>query len=134
MADNNNINNITTNETVQQAVQNPTPDSSSTSTSAPAASATQVTSSTFTLTSVAERTSVKYDTQEDMLVLSTITAPLYVQADRESRASVDVVAVVDRSGSMRGEKLKLVCKTLKFVVQVGVLKMECKASLTLSAT
>lgn len=39
-----------------------------------------------------------------------------------SRAPVDIVAVIDKSGSMRGSKLDLVKKTLLFVIE------QCKIS------
>ena len=40
-------------------------------------------------------------------------APLY---EPTSRPTVDIVAVIDKSGSMRGTKLDLVKKTLLFVI------------------
>ena len=43
-------------------------------------------------------------------------APLYEPA---SRAPVDMVAVVDKSGSMSGEKIRLVKKTLLFMIDQG---------------
>lgn len=45
--------------------------------------------------------------------ITNIKAPSY---EPESRSPVDIVAVIDKSGSMRGEKIKLVRKTLLFVV------------------
>ena len=44
-----------------------------------------------------------------------LSAPLY-EEDESKRPAVDIVAVIDRSGSMSGEKLPLVKKTLLFVV------------------
>ena len=43
----------------------------------------------------------------------TIKAPFY---EPSSRAPVDIVAVIDKSGSMHGEKLDLVKETLEFVI------------------
>ncbi|XP_003383100.1 PREDICTED: uncharacterized protein LOC100635885 [Amphimedon queenslandica] len=43
----------------------------------------------------------------------TLKAPFY---EPESRAPVDIVAVIDKSGSMHGEKLDLVKETLEFVI------------------
>ena len=43
----------------------------------------------------------------------TLKAPFY---EPTSRAPVDIVAVIDKSGSMRGEKLTLVKATLEFVI------------------
>ncbi|WP_411025079.1 VWA domain-containing protein, partial [Salmonella sp. s54836] len=44
-----------------------------------------------------------------------LAAPIFEEDDNK-RALVDIVAVIDRSGSMSGEKLKLVKTTLEFVV------------------
>ena len=44
-----------------------------------------------------------------------LSAPVY-EEDENARAAVDIVAVIDRSGSMGGGKLDLVKKTLHFVV------------------
>ena len=44
-----------------------------------------------------------------------LSAPVY-EEDANVRAAVDIVAVIDRSGSMGGGKLDLVKKTLHFVV------------------
>ena len=43
----------------------------------------------------------------------TMTAPFY---EPTNRAEIDLVAVIDRSGSMSGSKIKLVQETLNFVV------------------
>ena len=45
--------------------------------------------------------------------ITNIKAPFY---EPESRAAVDIVAVIDKSGSMGGGKLELVKKTLLFVI------------------
>lgn len=42
-----------------------------------------------------------------------LKAPIY---EPSTRAAVDVVAVIDKSGSMAGAKLDLVKKTLEFVI------------------
>lgn len=44
-----------------------------------------------------------------------LAAPVY-EEDESVRAPVDIVAVIDRSGSMSGGKLDLVKKTLHIVV------------------
>ena len=44
-----------------------------------------------------------------------LSAPVY-EENESARAPVDIVAVIDRSGSMSGGKLDLVKKTLHFVV------------------
>ena len=47
------------------------------------------------------------------IAMATVKAPLY---EPQSRSAVDIVAVIDRSGSMAGLKLNLVKKTLLFVI------------------
>ena len=49
----------------------------------------------------------------DCIAMVTARAPLY---EPQSRSAVDIVAVIDRSGSMAGVKLNLVRKTLLFVI------------------
>lgn len=49
----------------------------------------------------------------DCIAMATVRAPLY---EPQSRSAVDIVAVIDRSGSMAGIKLDLVRKTLLFVI------------------
>ena len=51
--------------------------------------------------------------QQACWATASIKAPFYEPA---ARAPVDIVAVIDKSGSMRGGKLELVKKTLLFVV------------------
>ena len=52
-------------------------------------------------------------TQQVCWATTSLKAPFYEPA---VRAPVDVVAVIDKSGSMRGGKLELVKKTLLFVI------------------
>merc|ERR1719162_521762 len=47
------------------------------------------------------------------MVLSVLSPP----AKNTDRAPLRLVAVLDKSGSMNGEKLKLVIETMKFMVQ-----------------
>jgi len=50
---------------------------------------------------------------DEFIVMATLTAPFFEAA---SRASIDLVAVIDRSGSMEGEKIRLVQETLRFMI------------------
>ena len=52
-------------------------------------------------------------TEQTCWAVTSFKAPFH---EPTSRASVDIVAVIDKSGSMGGEKIKLVRKTLLFVI------------------
>ena len=51
--------------------------------------------------------------RQDGWAVYTLKAPFY---EPTTRAPVDIVAVIDKSGSMHGEKLDLVKETLEFVI------------------
>jgi uncharacterized protein YegL len=51
---------------------------------------------------------------ETFLVSANLKAPFY---EESKRAPIDLVTVIDRSGSMAGDKIKLVRETLEFVVK-----------------
>lgn len=58
-----------------------------------------------------------YNEKVDIWTLVSLKAPKEVEEDDEDkRAPIDLVAVIDKSGSMQGEKLNLVKKTLEFVL------------------
>ena len=59
-------------------------------------------------------------TEQSCWAITSIKAPFY---EPTSRSSVDIVAVIDKSGSMAGSKLALVKKTLLFVID------QCESSL-----
>ena len=67
----------------------------------------------LTLTVKAELCAYSHTSRHDCWAVANIKAPLY---EPESRVPIDVVAVIDVSGSMAGEKLNLVKKTLLFVI------------------
>ena len=51
--------------------------------------------------------------EQNCWAITSFKGPFY---EPTSRASVDIVAVIDKSGSMRGEKLTLVKETLHFII------------------
>ena len=67
----------------------------------------------LTLTMKAELCAYTHTSRHDCWVVANIKAPLF---EPETRVPIDVVAVIDVSGSMAGEKLELVKKTLLFVI------------------
>ncbi len=52
-------------------------------------------------------------TKQEGWSVCTLKAPFF---EPTARAPVDIVAVIDKSGSMHGEKLNLVKETLEFVI------------------
>ncbi len=62
-------------------------------------------------------------TEQTCWSVTSFKAPFF---EPTSRASVDIVAVIDKSGSMSGEKIKLVRETLLFVID------QCKLILTMA--
>jgi Mg-chelatase subunit ChlD len=56
--------------------------------------------------------------EQEFYAMLSITAPKTVAKDEpETRAPVDIVCVIDKSGSMKGEKIELMKKTLLFMVE-----------------
>ncbi len=68
----------------------------------------------ITLSCQAEFQKYVYNKAEDIWALVTLKAPCH--EDENKRAPIDVVAVIDKSGSMSGAKLNLVKKTLEFFI------------------
>ena len=67
----------------------------------------------ISLSAVPEYASYPPSSQALCWGIASLKAPFY---EPTSRAPVDIVAVIDKSGSMRGGKLDLVKKTLLFVI------------------
>ena len=65
------------------------------------------------LTASAELACYPPSSEQSCWSLASFKAPYYEPA---ARAAVDIVAVIDKSGSMRGAKIELVKKTLLFVI------------------
>lgn len=68
-------------------------------------------------TGAAEFTAVPCDDSHKLLCLTHLTAPAAGDKGDDARPPVTVSAVIDRSGSMSGEKLQLVQRTLHFVIR-----------------
>ena len=64
-------------------------------------------------------------TEQSCWAITSFKAPFY---EPTSRSSVDIVAVIDKSGSMRGDKIALVRKTLLFVIDQCECIIQCKIS------
>jgi Mg-chelatase subunit ChlD len=81
----------------------------------------------LTLSATVEYDSVEYNAKQDLYVMSSIKAPFAQNEERESRASIDIVCVIDVSFSMMGQKIDLVKQTLLFMIEQ--LKEEDRLSL-----
>ena len=65
----------------------------------------------------AEYQAYPYNEEQDCWSLVNLKAPCHEEDEESKRAPIDMVAVIDKSGSMAGEKLKLVKLTLEFVLK-----------------
>jgi len=54
---------------------------------------------------------------KELYTMVTLTAPHYDSEETGGRAPIDIVCVIDKSGSMSGEKIELMKKTLLFMVE-----------------
>jgi Mg-chelatase subunit ChlD len=94
-------------------------------------STTQQSTTDLSLNITTEYKQVNFNEQE-LYTMFTITAPEYEPEDKGARAPIDLVCVIDKSGSMAGEKMDLMKKTLLFMVEQ--LKPMDKLSLVLFDT
>jgi hypothetical protein len=70
---------------------------------------------------------LKYDVAKDIYAMVSIRAPTYVSEERATRSSIDMgmllyvysqlVCVIDKSGSMAGNKITLVKNSLSFMIE-----------------
>jgi len=67
----------------------------------------------LSLTTTTEIPSISSSTAREFLWMASIKAPHFKQTQR---APLDIIAVIDRSGSMSGEKINLCKETMKFVI------------------
>jgi len=67
----------------------------------------------ISLTASTEYACYKPTTRNLCWAVTSLKAPFY---EPQARSNVDIVAVIDKSGSMGGEKIALVRKTLLFVI------------------
>ena len=65
------------------------------------------------LSAVAEYSNYGVKNEQPCWAITSLKAPFY---EPTARAPVDIVAVIDKSGSMAGEKISLVRETLLFVI------------------
>jgi Mg-chelatase subunit ChlD len=69
------------------------------------------------LSATTEYDQVAFVKATDLYCMASIKAPLRETEERESRAPIDIVCVIDKSGSMAGSKMNLLKETLKFLVE-----------------
>jgi Mg-chelatase subunit ChlD len=69
----------------------------------------------LSLSCTTEYTQLSLNEQEVYMMLS-LKAPEYESPDRQGRAPLDLICVIDVSGSMHGDKIELMKKTLLFMV------------------
>jgi Mg-chelatase subunit ChlD len=74
------------------------------------------TNDTLTLTTASETKACVFNKEVTVTFNANIKAPLMDSDEHDSRKSVDIVCVIDKSGSMSGEPMKLVKETLMFMV------------------
>ncbi len=72
------------------------------------------TRTSITLTASAEYACYSPASKQQCWAVTSLKAPFY---EPTSRAPVDIVAVIDKSGSMAGQKIALVKETLLFVTE-----------------
>eukprot|EP00301_Raphidiophrys_heterophryoidea_P009099 c13422_g1_i1.p1 GENE.c13422_g1_i1~~c13422_g1_i1.p1 ORF type:complete len:487 (+),score=112.62 c13422_g1_i1:107-1462(+) len=66
----------------------------------------------------AEHESVAHDTSlHSFLTLASVVAPGAPNTTEQQHTAVDIVAVLDRSGSMAGEKMKMLHRTVELLIQ-----------------
>ncbi|KAG2385519.1 hypothetical protein C9374_003334 [Naegleria lovaniensis] len=72
-------------------------------------------STQLTFTGCCEYPGLAYPKETDLYCVASIQAPEYEADERKERAGIDLVCVIDKSGSMSGSKIELVKSTLAFM-------------------
>lgn len=94
---------------------------------APSASQAASQAESLKLNLSAEKGALSFDTEQKLLAMISLKAP---DAPVEvERPAIDLVAVIDRSGSMQGQKMNLVKQTLELLVKRAGLKEADRISL-----
>src|SRR3989338_6547486 len=68
------------------------------------------------LSGACEHLNLPYQKETDLYCVATLQAPEYDADERKERKGIDLVCVVDKSGSMSGSKIEMVKATLAFMV------------------
>lgn len=79
-----------------------------------ASASTTATPTAMTISARPEYPAVAYNVAKEILAMVSVKAPKKVS--EEKKTAVDIVAVIDKSGSMAGAKMQMVKKTLEFIV------------------
>jgi Mg-chelatase subunit ChlD len=72
--------------------------------------------SQLTLTTTVEFDAIQHNTTQDLYLMASLKAPL-MESKEQERAPIDIVCVIDTSGSMSGDKIGLVRASLQFLVE-----------------
>eukprot|EP01083_Nonionella_stella_P225662 802030_1 len=74
-----------------------------------------ITDTTLTLRGIPEFENYAHSSTDKFLFMADITAPLFKK--KLNRAAIDLVCVLDESGSMDGDRIKLVKQTVEFIIK-----------------
>jgi len=83
---------------------------------APAAATPAAPSAPCVVTTTLEKSALAYDQATKLLAMASIVAPEAPSDESGKRPPLDLIAVVDRSGSMSGQKIELMRQTLELLV------------------
>eukprot|EP01080_Neovahlkampfia_damariscottae_P011042 gene11042-3748_t len=82
---------------------------------------------------------IPFNEEKDLYFVTNITAPKFQHDDSHKRSPIDLICVIDKSGSMYGTKIELVKTSLLFVVQqlksddrLGIITFDAKVNVDFS--